>query len=317
LWRASRTVDGRFGPDVLRRLDQAFGLVPEPIQPLRPREAIGVRRSFLEPIGTAESIAAVIDVLVPEACATLSARGEGARLADLLCERVDGTVQAVRIGMAAPVDDVAHLARLLKERIETIEPGFGIEAMQFVIVRAESAGVPQVAGDQAARDGRGGGRGDLACLIDRLRNRVGPEHVCRLEERASHMPEEAQAVVPFDGAGEGAGGKEDRRFTEDLPSVFFRPPRLFSPPEPIEVTCSPPDGSPCLVVWRGARHVIRAADGPERIHDEWWREAAAYGAVRDYWLAENEAGERLWLFRRGDGRQSWSGDGAWFLHGLA
>jgi protein ImuB len=49
----------RFGPVVGRRLDQAAGSTSEPIDPIRPAEMIEVRRSFIEPIGAAETIAAM------------------------------------------------------------------------------------------------------------------------------------------------------------------------------------------------------------------------------------------------------------------
>ena len=40
----------RFGPGVCRRLDQALGRVPEPIEPIRPADVVEVRRVFAEPI---------------------------------------------------------------------------------------------------------------------------------------------------------------------------------------------------------------------------------------------------------------------------
>lgn len=50
----------RFGPEVGRRLDQLFGRVAEPIEPLRTPELIEVFRSWQEPIGAAETIAKYI-----------------------------------------------------------------------------------------------------------------------------------------------------------------------------------------------------------------------------------------------------------------
>jgi len=63
----------------------------------------------------------------------LQARGAGARTLDLVFERVDGSAQVVRIGTARPVRDPMHLARLLDERIETVDPGLGVEAMRLVL----------------------------------------------------------------------------------------------------------------------------------------------------------------------------------------
>lgn len=307
----------RFGDQVLTRLDQAMGRVAEPLRPLQPRDAITVRETFVEPIGTADSIATVIRILVASACTMLARRGLGARQIDLLCERVDGTVQAVRVGLATPMHEPAHTTRLLTERIEAIEPGFGIEAMQLVVSRDEPMETPQAVGSLDPATRHIGSRGDIRCLIDRLRNRVGPDRVYRLIQKASHLPEQTQEWRPV---APDSAANEDRSagFAQAvaLPSSPTRPLRLLPEPEAVQVTSLLPDGPPRQLVWRGQRHRLRAADGPERLHDEWWRSAAAYGAIRDYWLAENEDGERFWLFRRGDGQHAWSGNGNWFVHGL-
>ncbi|GBQ24159.1 nucleotidyltransferase [Gluconacetobacter sacchari DSM 12717] len=304
----------RFGASLMTRLDQALGHMREPILPLQPREVIQVQRGFVEPIGTADAIGTVIDTLTPEICAALSQRGLGARLLDLHCHRVDDTVQIVRVGLAAPVHDTGHIARLLHERIETIEPGFGIEAMRLFVTQAERV----VAGGSDAallsRADCGPIDPDLACLVDRLRNRVGPDKVLWLEPRHAHWPEQAQRVRRVGEGKRGAYGKEagDLLSHERPP----RPVRLFSPPAPVAVTSLLPDGAPMQFVWQGMARRIRAADGPERLHGDWWDDDGRPGACRDYWIAEDELGERFWLFRRGDGIHDWSGDRAWFLHGL-
>lgn len=61
----------------------------------------------------------------------------GARRLDLICHGVDSRAQAVRVGMATPVRDVKRLTRLLCDKIETIEPGFGIEVMTLAASVAE------------------------------------------------------------------------------------------------------------------------------------------------------------------------------------
>lgn len=63
------------------------------------------------------------------------------------------------------------------------------------------------------------------------------------------------------------------------------------------------------------RRVIRA-DGPERIFGEWWRRDREVSAVRDYFHVEDEAGERFWLFRSGDGVDPTTGPMRWFIHGV-
>lgn len=295
----------RFGAGPTLRLDQALGAIPEPIRPVQPRDAISAKRSLMEPIMTAEAIGAVIEALVPDVCAELTARSAGARLLDLICEIVDGAAQAVRVGTATAIRDPAHLARLLKERIETIDPGFGIEAMRLVVIRAEAIDPSRHAGVLIGVSQNNPAGADLSCLIDRLRNRVGPDRVYRLERRQSHIPERAQAFVRYD------GHAKDEDWSEGV-SDSSRPVRLFDPPQPIAVTMHDVDGAPASFTWRRSLRRIHAADGPERTHAEWWSSACEFGAARDYWIVEDEAGERFWIFRRCDE----SGATAWFLHGL-
>ena len=106
-----------------------------------------------------------------------------------------------------------------------------------------------------------------------------------------------------------------RTWDDDLP----RPSRMLNPPEPIDVTAMLPDHPPAMFVWRRKRFRVAQADGPERLHGEWWREAG-YEAdqpfhVRDYYQVETTTGGRYWLFRQGDGENPATGPMRWFLHG--
>jgi len=76
-----------------------------------------------------------------------------------------------------------------------------------------------------------------------------------------------------------------------------------------------PDQPPRRFTWRGTTHKVVRADGPERVNGEWWKRATERHSVRDYFRVEDEAGQRFWLFRRGDGERTETGDLAWFMHG--
>ena len=112
----------RFGPEPGRRLDQALGCLAEPIAPFRPPELIHVRNAFAEPIGAPETLAHWIAHLTGRLCPMLERRGLGARRLELLFERIDGRVEAIRIGTARPVRNPQHLARLLTDRLEQSIP---------------------------------------------------------------------------------------------------------------------------------------------------------------------------------------------------
>ena len=296
----------RFGDGLLLRLDQALGRVHEPVQPVMPPEVVSVRRTFVEPLSTAEAFATVIPMLVSEACAVLERRGQGVRRLDLVYERVNATIQVIQVGTARPVRDVGHLGRLLDERIEDVDPGPGVEAMRLVLPLVEALSYAQPATDLA---GDRAGEADLSELVDRLTNRLGPGKVYRLQPVESDVPERSQTPVP-------ALPASDHRTALARPSRWPRPVRLLERPEPVQAMSMMPDHPPRAFTWRRVRHQVRWADGLERIHGEWWRRPGELAAVRDYWAVENEEGRRFWLFRQGDGVDPATGALSWFLHGF-
>ena len=292
----------RFGPTLLRRLDQALGKVFEPIVPLDPPELISRRLPFVEPLFTAEAFAAVIARLARSVCRRLERAGLGARRLDLLFERVDGSIQAIRVGTARPARDPAHLARLLDERLETVDPGPGVEAMRLTLPLVEPFS-PHPDGD-AAR-GRSGPRslGAAGPAGQPAGRRTG------VSRRAGGNPTCRNARC---GASRRSAPPSRRSWPADLP----RPARLLSPPQPVRALAPLPDHPPVAFTWRRKRFRVRRADGPERIDGEWWRRDAEMLAVRDYFRVEDEDGRRFWLFRRGDGIDAATGDLSWFLHGI-
>ncbi len=290
----------RFGAMLGRRLDQAYGRAAEPLVPVEAPETPRVERIFAEPIGAAETLARYAERLVETLCVQLEALGLGARRLDWLCFRIDNRIEAVRIGLAQPIRDVRRLTRLLTDKIETIDPGFGIDRMTLAASAAEPLNWRPAAtrlGAEAAPD--------VSMLVDSLSNRIGADRLYRLAPVESEVPERSIRKVAPLAAPTGAA------WTPDWP----RPTRLFRRPEPIETMALLPDNPPTHFTWRGIRRRIRRADGPERIFGEWGRRDAEMWAVRDYFQVEDEAGERFWLFRAGDGEDPTTGSQAWFIHG--
>jgi protein ImuB len=291
----------RFGPELGRRIDQAMGSLAEPIDPIRSDELVSTRRSFAEPISAAETIARYIGKLVVDLCAALEVRGLGAKRLDLLLHCIDARIEAIRIGTALPVRDVKRLTRLLCDKIETVDPGFGIDIMSLTATLAEPFGRKQMVSSLTdAPDA------DVSGLIDILSNRVGEEQLYRMKPVASDVPERSVTRI--------AAMAPDTGMT--WPPHWPRPTRLLARPEPIETLALLPDHPPVTFTWRGNRRRVKRADGPERVFGEWWKRDAELIAVRDYFQVEDEAGERFWIFRAGDGEHADTGSQSWFLHGI-
>jgi protein ImuB len=292
----------RFGPQLHRRLDQALGVLREPIEPVRPAELIEVKRMFAEPIGAPETLARYTGKLVIALCEMLEAKGLGARRLDLLFHRVDRGIEAIRIGTAAPVRGPKRLTRLLCDKIETIDPGFGVETMSLCASLAEPFEIRQIRTSLLADEPDS----DVSALIDTLSNRVGEDRLYRFAPVASDVPERAvRKIAP---AAPPTG--------ETWPGCWPRPARLLPVPEQIETVALLPDHPPVSFNWRGIRRRIKRADGPERVFGEWWKRDAELATVRDYFRIEDEAGERFWIYRAGDGEDSATGSQRWFLHGI-
>lgn len=290
----------RLGLSTVARLDQARGLVAEPIVPVVPFEEPRVERRLLEPIGTAEAITHVIGDLVDDMTNLLHARGLGLRTAVLTCVRVDGAEQRIGLGTARATRDAKHLKRMFAMRVERIEPELGIEAMMLAAPHVELLG-PQTLGAGLSGDDRAP---DMAPLVDQLAGRVGETALFRVGSRESDVPERAVCRMEPLARPEGWPG-------------WKRPARLLRRPEQLSgVVALLPDHPPRRFIWRGKPYRVVAGDGPERIHGEWWRSAREMWAVRDYFRVETEGGERFWLFRRGDGVAAPTGDLTWYLHGL-
>ena len=326
----------RFGETIARRLDQALDNLPEPLSPLGEVPTRRVRLSFAEPITEPTDLMLATERLTADLVQRLVREGTGARRVDLGFHRVDGRVERIRLGTARPSRDQHHLAALFKERLDTVDPGLGVEDMILAAFAVEPLPAEQIGllGHPAGSEASG-----IAPLLDRLGNKLGLAAVSRLEPRESHIPERASVRVQphltlpiADATGPLPLRPKGRRGPASSPSPLLgaeragvrwgtsnkppRPIRLFEPPEPVEAFWLLPDDPPFRFAWRRRRHRVTRADGPERIADEWWQPAASddVDASRDYYRVEDEEGRRFWLFRAGLHGNDRSP--RWFVHGV-
>ena len=304
----------RFGEAFLRRLDQALGHEGEPIEPRLPLPSYVAERRFPDPIAREEDVLGSIGQLATELGHMLERRGEGARLLQVALFRTDGRVHRIEAVTGEPLRDVGRIRRLFVERLATVgdacDPGFGYDVVRLSALVCERLDPAQsgLAGEDH--------RAELAHLVDRLSARFGAQRLTRLVPQDTHIPEFAVAAVPAQMAC-------DARAMEPVAQDSLtpaRPIRLFSKPEPVEAVAEVPDGPPIRFRWRRVLHEVAAAEGPERIAMEWWRDARGLALTRDYFRVESREGIRAWLYREGlYGREmlhkpEWRP--RWYLHGL-
>ncbi|MBM9593223.1 Y-family DNA polymerase [Roseitranquillus sediminis] len=293
----------RFGTGLVRRLDQALGVEPEPVSPARPPAHFAVRLTLPEPIGLEDDLRAAIDRLLPQLCRRLAEKGRGARRVRLHCVRADRGVERVEVGLARPSADPERLRPLLAMKLADIDAGFGIDAIRLEahvtepVHPVQHKGGHAVSGEMAQSRGAGPAMDDL---VGRLGARIGLEAITRLHPADSHIPEKTATVLAA------AWSEPAERWPE--PPVP-RPLTLWRP-EPVTAPDCP--DVPGAFRWRGRLHATGATTGPERIAPEWWLDEPDWrSGVRDYWRVTTAEGDRLWLFyAHGAGLSP-----GWFCHG--
>ncbi|RRN77998.1 DNA polymerase Y family protein, partial [Pseudoxanthomonas sp. SGD-10] len=287
----------RFGDVLLLRIAQALGHTHEFLKPIHIPEPYSERLPCLEPVRTAKGISIAIHQLLENLCSRLYKEGMGLRKATLSCYRVDGQIQKINIGTHQSSNRIEHLQKLLEMCITTIEPALGIE---LFVLEAEGIEPVEIVQQAIWTTSSENDKMLVTELIDRISLRAGKDAIQRFLPQEHYWPERSIKAV--------ANLEEEPAITWSAEKS--RPTQLLVSPEPIRVTAPIPDYPPILFIYKGQKHIIKKADGPERIEREWWIDK---GEHRDYYLVEDEHGKRYWLFRSGHYHNQ---QHQWFLHGF-
>lgn len=291
------SIPSRFGPLLLKRLDQAFGDEPEFFVAQKPRELFAVHWEGEFPIKSREVLHAVSQELIEDLLSRLTKRREGLRQLRCVLRDCSRRSYEFHIGFTVPTDHARHTFEMLCLQWECADLP---DEMDSVHLEAVVTGSLQT----AQRDLFGHEPGtdkdhEVVTLLDRLSNRLGYQTVVRGRLRPEAQPELAVAYEPCT--------DPEMRTPIDpeclKTKLSQRPTSLFTP-EPIEALAIAPDGLLQSFRWNQQEHrVIRSWQ--ERIETGWWR---VVSANRDYFRIEVHTGHHFWIFRRLDQQD-------WFIHG--
>ena len=311
--RPLATIAARFGEEAATAIRRLSGEARAPVVARRTIQPIAAERRFAEPIARTESVLETIAALIAEAGAALDKRHQGGRRWEARLFRADGQVRRLRIETGRPTRDVALLMRLFRERIDgladPLDPGFGYDLIRIDVALAERIDASQLKLEGGHHQATG--EDAVAALIDRLSTRLGRGAIRRFAPRASHIPEQAELLLP---------ATQTPAAATDWPAPEsgeppLRPIYLFDPPQPIDLLMGEvPDGPPKRFRWRRSVHEVSRAEGPERIAGEWWRRHDSAVPTRDYYRVEDRRGRRFWIFRHG--LYSETETPRWYVHGL-
>jgi len=294
-----RELSSRFGPRLLKRMDQASGRLAEPLRARQPLPEFAADFSSEYPISHRENIEAVLEELIAQVAGKLAGCNRGAARLECRLELLSGDVFPVSFGLFEPTASQQHLLGLMQlqfERLRLPGPVTTIHVAATATAPLEHPQQEMFAGDSARQNPR-----HLAGLVDRLSSRLGRRAVLGVRLCHDAQPELAWRGDPL------VGDTRRRRLRKIAPTEMPpRPLRLLPRPIRLAATSIMPDGPPLRFHLGGREHRVAHTWGPERIETGWWR-GRTIG--RDYYRVETATGRRFWLFRR-------LRDGQWFVQGM-
>jgi protein ImuB len=299
----------RFGKELRTALDAAYGLRPENHPWLTLPDAFEQKLELPALAEGAPELMWSANRLLAALQIWLRARQRGVVALELQwtldLKRFNGVDlsphQQITVRTAEPTQDMAHLRRLLAERL-----ALTALAAPASWLRLRSIETTPWAGASTSflpEDNRKGDK--LHELVERLSARLGAQQVLSAVAQADHRPEHKQAWTPALHK-----GRTHALPIASRPDVLY-PPWLLRQPLRLEMR----NGHP---YYRGA---LRKLVGPQRLEAGWWGggeegEEGGRPAVRDYYIAESPEAGLVWVFR--ERPSAFFSDEAprWFLQGL-
>jgi protein ImuB len=306
----------RFGPALREALDVAWGQRPE-----RHRWLLlpDVFEQKLELPALAESAPELMwsaNRLLTALQIWLAARQRGVLALELQwtldLRRFNGVDlpphQSITVRTAQPTQDMAHLRRLMSERLALTK--LAAPASWLRLRSLETSPWAGASMSFLPEDNRKGDK--LHELVERLSARLGPQQVLVPVLQADHRPEamqgwrpalQARAARALRGGAHGGEGVDPRNGS-------LYPSWLLREPLPLEIRGGHP--------WYRGR--LRRLVGPQRLEAGWWSGPEGEGghpAVRDYYIAESPEAGLIWVYReRLSAPFAAEEEPRWFLQGL-
>lgn len=287
----------RFGPQLLRELDRAWGRAPEPRTWFVAPPTFTARLELPAAADDASALLAGARRLLSSLCGWLNARHAAAQTVTLNAAHDDPPATVITLQPADPTADEERLAVLLRERLAVTRLRAPVHTLRIDCDRV----VPAAPGNSELFPMPTPARESIARLIEQLQARLGRDRVLRLAPQADHRPEAACRLerATIDALSAAAAS---RTTEEMLPAggALPRPTWLLAQPQPLAERQQRP--------WLGGPLMLLA--GPERIETGWWDGNLVQ---RDYFIAADDDGLLLWIYRERPGQART--DGGWFLQG--
>ena len=281
----------RFGVARLADLDRLLGRRADPRRRVARRERYRGRLDLDHEIEEHEQILQALQPLLAELEQFLRVRQRGINAVQCRFHHHRAAPTACVLRLAAPEANAARLLSLLRERLATLvlpEPVRRCELRSGALIERMVASSPLWSPGELGH----ASAGEMPALVEHLRARLGANAVYGLRRVCEHRPENAQVLaepllVP----------DAKRKPVGNIGAPFRRPTWLLHVPRELESQRGRPRH-------RGALTLL---GGPERIESGWWDGA---DVQRDYYVAQEADGARLWIYRE------CAAPRRWFLQGI-
>ncbi len=303
----------RLSAVAIDRVLQLLSLADEFIDPLPESHPVAAAWSSEYPANSLDDVRAVLQHLVESIAEQIERRRVACSVltCDLAC--ASGKKLPLSAGVVKPTQSAELMFEVLSLRLERLPLSEPVSAISMAVQTVPIPAVRQR--DLFSSTEHIRPQEELATLIARLSNRMGPPSVNTMRIQADARPEHSIVLVPVIASADSTthaphSGHILQRLTEpdathNAERTLARPLRLLATPQRIASRNNdqrPPERIPVL----GQPTRLIELHGPERIQTAWWTDEPCQ---RDYYRAVMETGSQLWIFRE---LQS----GHWFLHGL-
>jgi protein ImuB len=270
----------RFGQNLLDELDRALERLPDPLKIFIAPSSYRGRFVLPVPVSETEPLLFALKRLVIELSEFLLHRRAGVTRLKLDLQHEDDSHTPFLIGLSTPRRDSTHILQLLRERLHAATLRGKVQALDLnatEMFALASRNFPLLRDNDCLTENRG-------MLIEHLRSRLGVENIYGVSAVSDHRPEYAYRRCQPGNIS--AGSLSPKR-----PVWLLNDPHLLCHEDREPFFYGP----------------LTLTHGPERIESGWWD---GYDIRRDYYVARNEVGEMLWIFR------SCRGSRKWYVHGL-
>ncbi|MEO0574983.1 MAG: DNA polymerase Y family protein [Pseudomonadota bacterium] len=300
----------RFGPGLLQSLAQAFGELPELRTPLQPTAHFSDVLLLDAEISVAQQLAQACEVLLGKLEHFLRQQQGAVRVLRFIFHGWREQAGTLTVSLSQPGFRLVHWQRLLQAHLDRCQLTQPVVSVSLQADISETLSVRTLALDlEADKPSHLIDNTALHDLLDRLRARLGDDAVNALRHMPNHRPEQASQSAQPDSDAVHSDLPPDW-LLRDVPAnadtvsrshslLLQRPLWLLPAAKALPLHDATPQ-------YHGALSLLH---GPERIDSGWWE--ARY-STRDYFIAENPSGTRLWVYRERDAE----GVPAWWLHGV-